>query len=100
MALRDKTPRSDRSRRIGCRGPFEALEPFQFLTAARPFGWIPFLTLIDGSIWIAVPSLMGKFALYGTLVWSLARPGLRWTSATPLTAVFVFLVHRPDSSLY
>ena len=78
---------------------FEALEPFQFLTAARPFGWIPFLTLIDGSIWIAIPSLMGKFALYGTLVWSLARLGLRWTSATSTTAVFVFLVHYLQSYL-
>ncbi len=78
---------------------FEALEPFQFLTAARPFGWIPFLTLIDGSIWIAVPSLMAKFSLYGTLVWSLARLGLRWTSATSATAVFVFLIHYLQSYL-
>jgi VanZ family protein len=34
----------------------EALEPFQFLTAAQPFGWIPFLTLIDGLNSIAVPT--------------------------------------------
>ena len=78
---------------------FVALEPFQFLTAARPFGWIPFLTLIDGSIWIAVPSVMAKFSLYGTLVWSLAHVGLRWTSATTATAVFVFLVHYLQSYL-
>lgn len=78
---------------------FEPLEPFQFLTAARPFGWIPFLTLIDGSVWIAVPSLMAKFSLYGTFVWSLARLGLRWTFATSPTAVFVFLIHYLQSYL-
>jgi len=71
----------------------EALEPFQFLTVPRPFSWIPFRGFIDGSIQFAVPSLMAKFFLYGALVWSLARVGLRWTSATGATAVFVFLLH-------
>jgi VanZ family protein len=79
--------------------PFEALEPFQFLAASRPFGWIPFLTLIDNSVWIAVPPFMAKFSLYGTLVWSLSRLGLRWTLATLATAVFVFLVHYLQSYL-
>jgi VanZ family protein len=72
---------------------FQALEPFQFLTAGRPFGWVPFLAFINGSIWNAVPSLMAKFSLYGTLVWSLALMGLRWTAATSATAVFVFVIH-------
>lgn len=71
----------------------EALQPFQFLTAARSFGWIPFRAFIDGSIWIAVPSLTAKFFLYGTLVWSLVRVGLSLMSATAATAVLVFLVH-------
>jgi hypothetical protein len=71
----------------------DALQPFQFLAVARPFDWVPFWGLIEGSIWTAVPSLMSKFFLYGTLVWSLSRSGLRWTTATAAAAVFVFVVH-------
>jgi hypothetical protein len=71
----------------------EALQPFQFLAVARPFDWVPFWGLIEGSIWTAVPSLMSKFFLYGALVWSLTRSGLRWTTATVGAAAFVFLVH-------
>jgi VanZ family protein len=71
----------------------EALQPFRFLTVARPFDWVPFWGFIQGSIWTAVPSLLSKFFLYGTLVWSLSRSGLRWTAATAAAAVFVFVVH-------
>jgi hypothetical protein len=70
-----------------------ALEPFQFLTAARSFGWIPFRAFIDGPIWTAVPALMSKFFIYGTLVWSLSRAGLSLIFATAGTAVLVFAVH-------
>ena len=71
----------------------DGLRPFRFLSAPRAFDWIPFLGLIDGSIWTSLPAHIFKFFLYGTLLWSLRRSGLSWLAATMVTAVFVFLVH-------
>jgi VanZ family protein len=71
----------------------EGLRPFRFLAVARPFNWIPFWGLIDGSIWTGLPAHMAKFFLYGTLVWSLRRSGLWPIAATMVSAVLVFLVH-------
>jgi VanZ family protein len=72
---------------------FEGLRPFRFLAAPRAFGWVPFLSLIDGSVWISLPSYMAKFFLYGALVWSLRRSGLSWIAATVVAAALVSLVH-------
>ncbi|MGA7237618.1 MAG: VanZ family protein [Bryobacteraceae bacterium] len=71
----------------------DGLRPFRFLSAPRTFDWIPFLGLIDGSIWTSLPAHIFKFFLYGTLVWSVRRSGLGWLTATITTAVLVFLVH-------
>jgi VanZ family protein len=71
----------------------DGLRPFRFLNAPRTFSWVPFLGLIDGSIWTSLPAHMAKFFLYGTLVWSLRRSGLRWIAATMAAAVLVFLIH-------
>lgn len=71
----------------------EGLRPFRFLAAPRPFNWVPFLSLIDGSIWTSLPAYMAKFFLYGTLVWSLRRTGLSWIVATAAAATLVFAVH-------
>jgi VanZ family protein len=71
----------------------EGLRPFRFLGAPRAFGWIPFLSLIDGSIWISLPAYMAKFFLYGALVWTLRRSGLSSIAATAVAAALVFLVH-------
>lgn len=71
----------------------DGLRPFRFLSAPRAFDWIPFLGLIDGSIWTSLPAHIFKFFLYGTLVWSLRRSGLSRLAATITAAVLVFLVH-------
>lgn len=71
----------------------EGLRPFRFLAAPRPFNWIPFSSLIDGSIFISLPAYMAKFFLYGTLVWSLRRSGLSWIAATTVAGALVSLVH-------
>jgi VanZ family protein len=77
----------------------EALRPFQFLTLAGSFGWIPFRAFIDGANWTATPALMSKFFLYGTLIWSLSLAGLYWVSATATTAVLVFLANYAQTYL-
>jgi VanZ family protein len=71
----------------------EGLRPFRFLTVPRAFTWVPFLGLIDGSIWTSLPAHIAKFFLYGTLVWALRRSGLWWIAATIAAAGLVFLVH-------
>jgi VanZ family protein len=71
----------------------EGLRPFRFLATPRAFGWIPFLSLIDGSVWTSLPAYMAKFFLYGTLLWSLRRSGFSWLAATMIAASLVFLVH-------
>jgi VanZ family protein len=71
----------------------EGLRPFRFLTAPRAFGWMPFLSLIDGSIWISLPAYMAKFFLYGALAWALRRSGLSRIAATGVAAALVFLIH-------
>jgi VanZ family protein len=71
----------------------EGLRPFRFLSAPRAFGWVPFLSLMDGSIWTSLPAHMAKFFLYGAFVWALRQSGLGWLAATMVAAVLVFLVH-------
>ncbi len=71
----------------------EALRPFQFLAVPRAFEWRPFRGFIDGSPWIAVPSVLSKFFLYGALVWALLWCGMNWTITAVSSAVFVFVLH-------
>jgi VanZ family protein len=53
----------------------EALNPFHFNSVARPFGWIPFRSLLHGSIEVNVRSFLEKAFTYGALVWLSARAG-------------------------
>jgi VanZ family protein len=55
----------------------ERLQPFEFEPIARPFGWIPFNSLMYGSIAVDVVSFMEKCFLYGGLLFLLGRAGMR-----------------------
>ena len=66
------------------------LEPFEFQTTARAFGWLPFRGFLGGSISVNTMSFLEKFFLYGSLVWLAAEAGLRlWLSAL-LVALLLF----------
>jgi VanZ family protein len=67
----------------------QALEPFRFSGAARPFGWIPFRSLIRGSPDVAVLSFFEKTFAYGGFVWLLHRTGQSWMQATLRGAALV-----------
>jgi VanZ family protein len=67
----------------------ERLEPFQFVTTSRSFGWIPFYGFMRGSIDINVQSLFDKFYLYGCVVWLLGTAGLRLRLSAGLTALLL-----------
>jgi VanZ family protein len=46
----------------------ERLEPFQFNAIARNFGWLPFRSLLSGSIAVAVMAFFEKTFFYGSLL--------------------------------
>src|SRR5262245_45238076 len=60
----------------------QGLEPFQFTSIARPFGWIPFRSFLTGPIDSAIISFFDKVFAYGCLLWLLMRSGCSWYSAT------------------
>lgn len=59
------------------------LEPFTFDAAAKPFGWVPFRSLIRGAWEAGLQAMLEKGFLYGSLLWLLVRAGI----ALPLTAM-------------
>ena len=68
----------------------ERLEPFRFESFARPFGWIPFASFMQGSIAVDIQAFCQKFYEYGGLIWLLNRGGVRPLVSTLLTAGFLF----------
>jgi len=68
----------------------ERLEPFQFEPVARPFGWIPFGSFMNGSVEVDALSFMEKSFLYGSLLFLLGRAGMRAGAAAILVAAMLF----------
>jgi VanZ family protein len=60
----------------------QALQPFAFLGAPRHFGWIPFLSFIDGPRLGGTRSFLEKTFIYGGLLWLWVRAGLSWPAVT------------------
>jgi hypothetical protein len=54
----------------------QALEPFTFSAAARPFGWIPFRSFLESSFENGVPVFFEKSFTYGGFVWLWVRAGI------------------------
>jgi len=67
----------------------QGLEPFHFRATARPFGWIPFRSFMEGSITTNIPSFFEKAFTYGALTWLLLRAGCSWRAATVLGGALV-----------
>jgi hypothetical protein len=64
----------------------EHLAPFEFLAQPRPFGWVPFRSLVAGSLAAGVQAILAKLFLQGTLLWFLLRSGVRLPLAAGLQA--------------
>jgi VanZ family protein len=62
----------------------ERLQPFQFQAPGRDFGWVPFRSLMAGSIAVDVMSFFEKSFLYGSLLYLFTQAGGR-----PRTAVMI-----------
>ena len=59
----------------------ERLQPFQFQDVARDFGWVPFRSLMGGSIAVNVMSFFEKSFLYGSLFYLFTEAGGRLRAA-------------------
>lgn len=66
------------------------LEPFVFSATPHPFGWVPFVSFMRGSIGVAMQAFCEKFFQYAGLIWLLRHLGLRIGRATALTAALLF----------
>jgi hypothetical protein len=81
----------------------ERLEPFYFSPFENHFGWIPFLSLMDGSLEVNIQSFLEKFFLYGSLIWLLTVSGMRLSGAALLVSATLFVtsmveVYLPNRS--
>jgi hypothetical protein len=65
------------------------LEPFQMSSTSQRFEWIPFFSLMEGSIDSDILAFFAKAFTYGVLTWLFIRAGWRWGIATTAGAVLV-----------
>jgi VanZ family protein len=75
------------------------LEPFALRAAPTAFGWVPFVSFLQGSIGVAIQAFCEKFFQYGGLIWLLRHAGLRTVSATVLTAALLFVTSLAETHL-
>jgi hypothetical protein len=69
----------------------ERLQPFHFSPFGNHFGWIPFLSLMNGSLEVNIQSFLEKFFLYGSLMWLLTLVGIRLSGAAILVSTTLFI---------
>lgn len=67
------------------------LEPFQLSPTPHSFGWIPFLSFMNGSLEVDIQSFLEKFFLYGSAIWILIEAGMSLGGATALVAIGLFI---------
>jgi VanZ family protein len=64
------------------------LEPFHFGSVARSFGWMPFYSLLNGSLAVNTESYLEKVFYYGSIIWFMAEAGLAiWIAGLTVAAV-------------
>lgn len=77
----------------------QSLAPFEFQTYARPFGWIPFLSFMRGSMEVNALVMFEKVFTYGSLLWLLTRAGLNFGIATAASAALIFALRYAQTYL-
>ncbi|HLG87610.1 MAG TPA: VanZ family protein [Alphaproteobacteria bacterium] len=75
------------------------LEPFHLSATPHPFGWIPFLGFMHGSLEIDIQSFLEKFFLYGSAIWILIEAGMSLGRATVLVAGTLFVTSMIETYL-
>ena len=77
----------------------QRLEPFEFQTTPRNFGWLPFRSYMHGSLAVNTVSFLEKYFLYGSLVWLFARARVRFWLATLLVATLLLATSYAETYL-
>jgi VanZ family protein len=75
------------------------LAPFDFAPIGRPFGWVPFHSMMHGSIGVAMQAFCEKFYMYGGLIWLACQAGLNLRTATMLTMLLLFVTSYVETYL-
>ncbi|WP_158287666.1 VanZ family protein [Falsiroseomonas bella] len=68
----------------------ESLSPFILAAEPRPFGWVPFRSVVRGNLANGLQAVLLKTFLYGTLLWLAIRSGLRAWLAVPAVVGLAF----------
>jgi VanZ family protein len=67
------------------------LLPFHFHASATPFGWIPFRSMLRGSLGVDLVASVEKAFLYSSLIWIGTRAGMKlWVSTSAVA--FILLI--------
>ncbi len=75
------------------------LLPFDWQAAGHAFGWVPFASVMHGSLSGNAQSLAEKTFLYTSLVWLLATAGLRYATAGILAGTVLFATSLIETHL-
>lgn len=73
------------------------LAPFDFVGLPHGFGWLPFQSLMNGSMAQLVRGIFSDAFLYGGLIWLLTRLRLSFAAATALTVMLLLLIAGAQS---
>lgn len=77
----------------------DALRPFHFLASPHRFGWIPFVSFMDGPRESGSRVFLEKTFIYGSLVWLLRRAGFRLAIAVAGAFAAVFCLRLAQTYL-
>jgi VanZ family protein len=72
------------------------LEPFQFQSPPRAFGWIPFLSFMRGGIEVNIQPFFEKVFTYGAMLWLLGRAGWPLGASTVSVAALVLALRYAE----
>jgi hypothetical protein len=74
----------------------EGLRPFEFRAPPRAFGWIPFLSFMEGSITTNVQAFFEKVFTYGGALWLIVWTGWRIGPAAALVGAIILGVRYAE----
>ena len=75
------------------------LEPFHFQSTARAFGWVPFRSLMGGSIAVDTLQMLEKFFLYGSMLYLISAATGRWLVAALAVTALLFATSLAETHL-
>ena len=84
---------------LGATVVVERLQPFQFQAPGRDFGWVPFRSLMAGSIAVDVMSFFEKSFLYGSLLYLFTQAGGRLRTAVMIVGGVLFATSWAETYL-